>query len=555
MIDVRGYLAEKGWQYEDVQRARGPEAVMNCPLCADKEQKFAINLNTGAWQCLHLNTCGEKGSLRRLQELLGDTPTSYDLDRKLKHPKPKVTYQRPVEPETKKLSKEAREYLTGRGFDADIIDTFGLYSPKPDVIAFPYRKDGVLVGVKYRSLDKKFWNEKGTEPVLFNRDVVEPPEVVLVEGELDAMAMDQYGVRAVSVPNGTGDSRWIEEEWEFLEPYTKAYICTDTDEAGETAATTIAKRLGEWRCWRVRLPYKDAADCLAAKVPQEEVLEAMASAEPYDLPALKQPRDFAAEVEEFLLNPDARDGISTGLRSLDYMLKGWRPGEVTVWSGRNSSGKTTILGQAILHIMQEHRQRVCISSLEMRAAHSLGWMVRQSGATMDRESIARHVDALNGLLYIHDHVGILEPEAMLEVWTYAARRYGVAHFVCDSLMRIRLKGSDIYAAQGEFVNELASFAQEHQAHIHLVAHSRKGATDDETPGKMDVSGSGDLTNVAHNVLVHWRPSAELREKMDANGKHFDAVLYLKKNRMHGFEGKIRLEFDGNKKRYSEVIAR
>jgi hypothetical protein len=40
-------------------------------------------------------------------------------------------------------------------------------APHAQAIAFPYYRDGVLVNVKYRTLDKKFWQVKGAEKVLY----------------------------------------------------------------------------------------------------------------------------------------------------------------------------------------------------------------------------------------------------------------------------------------------------------------------------------------------------------------------------------------------------
>ena len=69
------------------------------------------------------------------------------------------------------------------------------------VAAFPYRRGGEIVNVKYRSLSKRFRQEKQAEKVLYGLDdVVNSPEVIIVEGEMDKLALDQAGIRHVVGP-------------------------------------------------------------------------------------------------------------------------------------------------------------------------------------------------------------------------------------------------------------------------------------------------------------------------------------------------------------------
>lgn len=69
------------------------------------------------------------------------------------------------------------------------------------VAAFPYRRGGEIVNVKYRSLSKRFRQEKQAEKVLYGLDdVMNSSEVIIVEGEMDKLALDQAGIRHVVGP-------------------------------------------------------------------------------------------------------------------------------------------------------------------------------------------------------------------------------------------------------------------------------------------------------------------------------------------------------------------
>ncbi len=70
--------------------------------------------------------------------------------------------------------------------------------PNDPVAAFPYRRAGETVNVKYRSLSKRFRQEKQAEKIFYGLDdVANSPEVIIVEGEMDKLALEQAGFRHV----------------------------------------------------------------------------------------------------------------------------------------------------------------------------------------------------------------------------------------------------------------------------------------------------------------------------------------------------------------------
>src|SRR5690606_25752352 len=63
--------------------------------------------------------------------------------------------------------------------------------------------------------------------------------------------------------------------------------------------------------------------------------------------------------------------------------------------------------------------------------------------------------------------------------------------------------------------------------VHLVAHPRKSQDESRPPGKLDVSGSGKLTDAADNVFSVW---SARKEEGDPDVDKPDALLELHKNR-------------------------
>lgn len=551
MLDVGEYLSKKGFQFTAVQRPSGLNYIMNCPFCDDHERKFAINASSGAYQCMHKNKCGEQGSIWDFQKKLGDEPerithVHYNKPAKVNYVRPKVHGQ--------KINNGIEEWLNKRKITKEALRTFKLGQKDSNTLMIPYYKNNELVNIKYRTLtDKKMWNEKNAEPVLYNRDNAVHPELTICEGELDAIALAIYGINAVSVPNGTNDLRWIENEWEWLEKFSKINLIMDNDKAGQNAVKEIVTRLGEWRCYNVVLPHKDANDCLVAGVSPEMMIACLEHAQDFDMTNLTDTSSFIQAVKERHNNKEL--GIETPFKKLDFLLKGLRPQELTVLSGNSGAGKSTMLNQFILHLARKG-QKSCMASLEMPPEAYLEWVVKQesfSGEIEDND-IEEVLTRLKDYFKIVDVDAELTPSALFDYWEFAAKKYGVKYFFLDSLMRIEFEGRNEYAEQKKFVSSLTTFSKKHKCHVVLVAHPRKGETDQKTPGKVDIAGTANITNLAHNVLMLWRTSPEARKKAEEEGKTLsDAVLYLKKNRTYGLEGIIPINFDYNRKLYEEVV--
>lgn len=557
-MDAREYLKRKGFVWAEANRPSGLNAIMNCPFCdpPDTEKKFAINIITGAFKCAHENRCGVTGSWYDFQRRLGDEPISLDGS-KMVAPAAKKEYRLPTPGKFKMPSGPALEFLTNRGFTVETIRKYKIaQTEEGDRIAIPYYKGGKLVNIKYRTIDDKlFKQEKDAEPTLWNRDNIreDTTELIITEGEFDALALCQYGFDAVSIPGGASNMEWIETEWEWLQRFNYLILCFDMDKAGEGGVTNAIKRLGEWRCKRAELPEKDANLCLQNGVDYSVMLNAFANAYDFKPAMLLSASDFTEEVIRLIENPNHLAGTPTAFGGLNEYLGGWRECEFTVWSGKNASGKSTILNQEIINLASR-RIPCCIASLEMPPARYLRWaMVQYTGMQFpDPQTIRAAMERIGAYVYVINTTEETCIETLVDIFRYAARRYGVKHFVVDSLMRVKMDEHNELSEQKKVCNKLSTLAKEYSGHVHLVAHPRKGTDDDDKPGKVDVKGNAHITDIADNVLIMWRPSEELKEKARAKGKDdMDAKLFIKKNRELGTEGSIKLWFDPRTKRFSE----
>jgi len=233
-----------------------------------------------------------------------------------------------------------------------------------------------------------------------------------------------------------------------------------------------------------------------------------------------------------------------------------RPGEVTLWAGFNGSGKSLVLGQIMLHLLKE--QNACIASLEMKPVTTLARMCRQAlGSNNPTDEYVKLFCERGGdKLWIYNQLGTVNSERIISVIHYATEKLGVHHFVVDSLMKCGISDDD-YTGQKRFVDRLCAAAKDTNCHIHLVAHSRKGQDELTPPGKMDVKGSGSITDQVDNVMTVWRnkrkEQAVVSNKADEKILNEpDTLIICDKQRNGEWEGKIGLWFNQASMRFLET---
>lgn len=441
-------------------------------------------------------------------------------------------------------------------------------------IVFPFLRGKELLNVKYLHTErpngkKQTLVESNCEPVLFGWQVIakDAREVVICEGEIDALSLFVYGRPALSVPfgGGKGDKQqWVTSDWEYLETMHTIYLCLDNDEEGQVATDELIKRLGVHRCKMVTLPRKDANKCLQDGVSAAEIDKAFDEAVMIEPDELKRPNYFtAAVINSFFPVGGKLPGFDMPWDKIPFRFL---RGEVTTITGTNGHGKSLLWGQVVLAAV-EADERCCIASMEMAPASTLKRMVRQSTGkeNPDREAIAGCLDWMSDKVWLFDLVGTGKVERLMEVFEFAYRRHGIKQFVIDSMMKCGIAEDD-YRAQKSFMDTLCDFATRTGVHIHLVVHARKGDNEAAPVGKMDIKGTGAISDLAFNCFTVWRNKRkEGIIKASANGEKFelnkgetlndvegqpDAFLICDKSRnVEGAEGKYFLWYHAPSMQY------
>lgn len=481
---------------------------------------------------------------------------------------PKKAWGIPRKINRSKPSGEVLKYLTGeRRLKEETLYAYHIVQATnvSAEIVFPCYapgKDGGLVNCKFLAVKRDEKGKKitrqegGCAPALFGWQVIEDGarEVLISEGEVDAMTWYQEGFPALSVPMGSGNDQWIDYEWDNLEQFDSIYLCYDETKDGQEGAKRVAKRLGVHRCLMVRLKdHKDPNEALQQGKPRSYFSSAVASAKPLSPASIKSPGQFREKVHNRFY---PKDNVEPGyFPPLFHKRLGLRPGELTLWTGIAGHGKSILLNQISIGAMLAGN-KVAIGSMEMKGEQTLQKMICQSENTVLPlpHVIDAVLDWLCNKLWVYDLMGSVGAALVLELMQYSFARHGVNFYVIDSLMKCGINSED-YEAQRSFLNDLSSFAKETNSHVNLVAHARKGRDEGNAPGKLDVKGSSDIINQADNILVTWRnkEKEELRHdgvitETQEQGMP-DAIVWCNKQRESGEEFKQRLGFKKGPSRF------
>lgn len=196
-----------------------------------------------------------------------------------------------------------------------------------------------------------------------------------------------------------------------------------------------------------------------------------------------------------------------------------RPCELSVFAGINGHGKSMITSQLAL-AAAAYGENVVIASFEMPAAKTLWRMVRMIVKTPNPSpaEIRLAMAWMSQHISVYDYIGRGDVNQMLDNFKWAVEYNGTTQFIIDSLMKCGLAEDD-YSKQKFLVEDFHNAAMTLNAHVHLVAHARKGKDEDDRPGKMSVAGAAGITNIADNVYTVFRNKAKEAKIHECARKH------------------------------------
>lgn len=452
-----------------------------------------------------------------------------------------------------------------RGIPQETIAAYKVTGERNAVVLPAYTPDGKVQYRKFRSVsEKKFWSEKGGKPCLFGWQAIDPMQrsVVIAEGEMDAMAWHAYGYPALSPTNGAGTLDWIDLEFDELARFDTILLSWDMDEAGQREIPKIVERLGVDRCRVVRLPHKDANECLIREIDASIMERQIQRATSVDPDELVNAWEYADRVIDEFYGEKKNEGVVFPWEK-GADLFAFRRGELSLLAGVNGHGKSIAAGHLLLGALDQG-ERACVASMEFKPEKWLARLARQATALHDPSPpyIKDVHEWYQDRLWVFAATGSVSASRILEVFRYAARRYGIGWFVVDNLAKCGIAEDD-YNGQKKFIDELTDFARDFNVHVMLVLHMRKGESEDRPAGKMDIKGTGAITDMADSAILIWRnkPKEQKRRMAEIGREEFDdseepdAIFRVVKQRNGEDEPSIRLWFDRRSLQFIDAYGR
>lgn len=425
----------------------------------------------------------------------------------------------------KEVNQECIDYIKLRGINEKTIEKFniGTYN---NAIAFPYYKYETPIGYKTRKPLKnpgkpKMMSISGSKPYLFNRQNIDKDnttELIICEGEFDAMVIDQCGFNnVVSVGAGANSlSTMIAQAKDFLDTFDSLIIVSDNDESGQSMDKEFIEIFGD-KAKLIDKKLYNRNDINEEYVVngEDKIKELIESARfriegRWDLD--KDPYDS--------VEPKSGRYVPTGLPSIDYALNDLVPGFTTLITGRSNEGKSTFVRQVIANAIdkgnkvylmngEENKKNVvnniyqCVVGNE-KENYNLVKINKRYKKEPKKNVLKKLQEWHRGKLVLFNK-GDSKLKTIKELLDMLEMEIKLNNFnlvVIDNLMSIlSVQASEKYEQQADFMQRLHDLADSYNTHIVLVLHPNKTYRKGDDMDMEQISGTSDLYNKADNIIA------------------------------------------------------
>lgn len=512
------------WIKENVDNVSEPDAngevKMKCPFCQHDE--FRFNVRTGQFKCFRENNCGRVGNAQILILEKGFTPITYFNGMpKTKDKKGIALDGECVEPLfvgdkiNPELPKWAKTFLTERKFTKEAISSAKVYyDGKDDTIVFPrITREGIVLGAKRRHSPKskvKFTQEKNSGATFFNAHNFKSEIMYIAEGETDTLSLMSLGFidSAVGIPAGANGScqEWLAENYELFSKVKKIILCLDNDLAGSRTIKSFVKEYSGMAEIQT-LSLGDSKDISEVYMRNSNEL----------LQTVSNPVNVYSGTTVKLLDEIDDENITVPINfsSFEYLLGGFRLGELTILLGRASTGKTSYAYQ-LATAVADSKIPVMIYSGEMKLSKTRNWILskfarktmltsKRNPYNMDYIDVKldeRTSDFLrefyNDYIECYDNSSWKSEDLVRDIIFQA--RTGKKFILLDNLSVVDVGEDEVFGMK-EFITKLRNIAVLFDVHLLVVSHPRKTISEGTTLGLDDAYGSGAIGKLAFNFLT------------------------------------------------------
>lgn len=427
-----------------------------------------------------------------------------------------------------------KKYTMKELMQSGLFNNTGRFVFSNHKLIIPYLENGEIVYLRGRLLPEnenqnmsKYIGLYGiTAKRFFNTDVMkgleENSELMLCEGEFDAIASSQYKYNALGVP---GVNNFPANGRELLSKY-ELYICFDNDEAGEKGIRDIMIKL-EKNITVVKLKkHKDLTEYFAERSGGN-----LARDEDVELIKKEALREKKSKIR--LLT--AREIQEMELPAAEWIVEGLIPEGLIILAGRPKIGKSWMAlgisisvanGTKALGSFNTKKSKVLYIALEDNKQRLKNRIVNIIGG--EQEKIAP-VE----LLFLDENFNFpkINEGGLEEISNIIDDDEEIRMVVIDTLGRSiadkKRKDNNLYLADYEISSKIQELAMKRNISIMLLHHTKKGNEENVFD---EISGTTGLTGAMDTMMV-------IKEKSN------EYTLHIRGRDVE--EAEYRIEFDKN----------
>lgn len=582
-LDVIEYLASKGWVGK-----RGSSGEYSYPCfftCGEnqdsRKRKLYVNAETGKFHC---KVCDEQGGTFLLAKHFGDElhgkedgPTFINARGKileaaaaageemLHNNDDLLRYllnERGLSPET--IIERRLGYVGGRwsltgNIDAkrEELKTSGLVfrdGPREgqdffwNHLLIPFIVRGSVVQIRGKVLDPgkggRYMTGPGEHVRVFNEDDLASDDVILTEGEFDAMILKQHlqlstdeSVRRMGVVGIPGVGALPEGFESMFDSCRRVFVALDPDEAGVKAAIKIKELLGP-KARIVELPADTPEKCdwtyffTVYGGTWRDAMALIGSASGKRLYSM-------GEIGVSYRNVRSRGpGIKTGYSGFDDVIEpGLQPGQLVVVLAKTGTGKTILLCNLAMQMRDEPTLFVSLEQTREEVYERLQRIYRfydPRAGDSDVEAGFPKLMVSDANRLSEDDLGQLIEEFEIEVGE--PPRVILVDYL--GYYAKGIQGGSPYEKTSNAVMQLKSEAKRHRAVVIAPHQVNREAKEGQPIDLDDARDSGVVEETADFLLSIWRldesSGRQAEEQHQPSGK---LRLSLLKSR-HGGKGKV-----------------
>lgn len=374
-------------------------------------------------------------------------------------------------------------------------------------------------------------------------------ELILTATEKDALAV----VQETNLPVATllsGTSNLPLEVLPLFEQFDKITLWFGNRLQDWESVKVFARKLGEKRCYYIRPKEGYPLAALQAK-PRSQLPDVLKRCQPVSHRAITTFHSLRAAVADLLQNIDTFVGVRwQRFPGLVRLLKGFRTGELTVFTGPTGSGKTTFMCEYSLDLCMQGVNTLW-GSFEIQNEKLAKIMLTQ----FSRISLENNMEEFDSWadkfellpLYFMTFHGEETMKNVMDAMSHAVYVHDIQHVVVDNvqfMMGVGMDNSNVdrFWRQDLLIAAFRRFATQHNCHVTLVMHPRK-ERDSEDLSTSSIFGGAKASQEADNVLI----LQNRRLSSQQGRKH----LQVTKNRFDGDIGSVPLEFNKENLTFSE----